>query len=408
MKLKIGYSTTIIITAFVLAVLSAALFGVYWLNKPHPLTYKIVSFKNLSGWDKADLQKSLETFQISCNSFLRMEPESLVGSQKISMLAKDWHPVCREALRLDPHAGAKVKQFFETWFTPIVWFDNKPIQGLFTGYYVPYFSASLSKTKEYSVPIYGLPSNLITVDLEDFDKNLPPRHLVGHIVHNKLMPYPTRAKINEGIINDKAPVLVWVKSHIDRLFLEIQGSGVLELPNGRLMNIGYAGENGRRYIPVGRVLVELGVMTKENASMQGIRNYLEAHPESILPVINKNKSFVFFRLMDKAAALGAEGVYLTPGYSLAVDRKWIPLGAPLWLDTTRPSTKTNTPIPLQRLMIAQDTGGAIRGVVRGDVFWGGGDKATFIAGKMKNRGIYWLLLPKHMIKQLPENFDERI
>lgn len=406
MKLKIRYSTRIaIITIFCIMTLSAVLFSVYWLNKSHPLSYRIVSYKNLSGWDKADLQKSLETFQVSCNSFLRMEPESPVGSQKIRLFAKDWHPVCRAAFAVDPHSKVKVKQFFETWFTPIVWYDNKPIHGLFTGYYVPYFRASLSKTKEYSVPIYGLPSNLITVDLEDFDTNLPQRHLVGYIVNNKLVPYPSRARINKGILVDKAPVLVWVKSHIDRLFLEIQGSGILELPDGRLMNIGYAGENGRRYTSVGRVLVELGVMTKENASMQGIRDYLETHPESILPVINKNQSFVFFRILERSAALGAEGVDLSPGYSLAVDRKWIPLGAPLWLDTTRPSPETNTPIPLQRLMIAQDTGGAIRGVVRGDVFWGGGDKATFIAGKMKNEGIYWLLLPKHMVKQLPKNFE---
>ncbi len=407
MKLNIRNWTLKISVLVVLLILTGTI-GIYWYNLPHPLTYKVVAFKNLPGWNKADMQKSLQTFRVSCNSFLRMDPKQPVGSQKISMSAKDWQPVCKAAFAENLNSPQNAKAFFETWFTPVQWYNNKPVRGLFTGYYQPYFRASLNKTDEFSVPIYGVPSNLITVDLEDFDKSLPPRHLVGHIVNNKLVPYPSRAKINKGLIENKAPVLVWVKSHIDRLFLEIQGSGILELPDGKLMNIGYAGENGRRYTPIGRVLVELGVMNKENLSMQAIRDYLESHPDSIIPVINKNKSFVFFRIFDKSAAIGALGVNLTPGYSLAVDRKWIPLGMPLWLDTTRPSPKSQTPVVLQRLMIAQDTGGAIRGIVRGDVFWGGGDKATFIAGKMKNQGIYWLLIPNHMMGLLPKNFDEGV
>jgi membrane-bound lytic murein transglycosylase A len=407
--MKSKKTTYSLIISVLVLIIAAILFWIFWLSKPAPLSYRIIAFKNLPGWSGTNVQQSLQAFQISCKAFLKMAPNEAVGSQVIHMTAKDWRPACLAALKIDihsPNSAIQAKKFFETWFTPIVWFDNKPRYGLFTGYYLPFFPGNLSKTKEYSVPIYGLPSDLISIHLEDFDNNLPPRHLFGRVLNNQLLPYYTRAAINKGAIEDKAPILAWVKSHIDRLFLEIQGSGTIELPDGKLIYLNYAGENGRRYTPIGRILVEKGVMTKENASMQGIRAYLEAHPKAIIPIINKNQSFVFFRELSRPAALGAQGVGLTPGYSLAVDRKWIPLGAPLWLNTTRPSPKTKIPVPLQRLMIAQDTGGAIRGVVRGDVFWGGGDKATFIAGNMKNQGIYWLFLPKDMIKQLPLKFDE--
>src|SRR5262249_15594426 len=156
-------------------------------------------------------------------------------------------------------------------------------------------------------------------------------------------PYHRREAINNGALKDKAPVLVWVNSHIDRLFLEIQGSGMVKLTDGRKLYLGYAGENGASYTPVGKNLIERGIMTKENASMQRIRAWLEAHPEDILPVTNTNHSFVFFRILKHSAALGAQGINLTAGYSLAVDRKWIPLGTPLWLDTTRPSRQSEQP-----------------------------------------------------------------
>lgn len=377
----------------------------WWQLKPETITLKPASFQNLPGWDKADIKKSLAAFQISCKTFLRMDPERGVGSQQIRMKAKDWQETCRAAMAVEPLTDASARQFFQKWFKPVEFYNNKPINGLFTGYYLPWLHGSSTQSKEFNVPVYGLPNNMVTINLEEFGTDFPNRRLVGQIKHNKIVPFHKRKAINNGALKDKAPVLVWLRSHIDLLFLEIQGSGTVELANGDLINLGYAGENGAPYTPVGRILVNKGVMSKETASMQGIRAYLEAHPEEILPIINQNHSFVFFRVLDRSAALGAQGVTLTPGYSLAVDRKWIPLGTPLWLDTTRPSSKTASPKTLQRLMIAQDTGGAIRGVVRGDVFWGAGDNATYIAGNMKNAGHYWLLLPIHKIPQLPKEFD---
>ena len=373
-----------------------------WQYSPVTVSLKKSSFEHLPGWNKANFKQSFLTFQISCKTFLRQDPERAVGSRYIPMKAKDWQPVCKAATTIKTINNDSAQRFFRQWFEPVHFHEKKPVTGLFTGYYLPLLHGSLEKTDEYNIPVYGLPDNIITINLEDFNPDLPKKRIVGRIENNQLLPFHTREEINKGALKNKAPVLVWVNSHIDRLFLEIQGSGMVELANGQQMFLGYAGENGAPYTPVGKVLVAKGIMTPKTASMQGIKIYLEAHPEEILPVINQNKSFVFFRELKDTAAMGAQGVVLTPGYSLAVDRQWIPLGTPLWLDTTHPVANTETPRTLQRLMVAQDTGGAIRGTVRGDVFWGAGDDATFTAGNMKNPGHYWLLLPRPVLDRLPD------
>lgn len=241
----------------------------------------------------------------------------------------------------------------------------------------------------------------MTIDLGLFIPHMKNRKLVGRISGNKMVPFYTREEINKGAIKDTAKVLLWIQSPIDRLFLEIQGSGIVELEDGSRVFVGYDGQNGAPYTAIAGVLIKKGIMTKHNASMQAIKRYLEAHPKEMDKILNKNKSFVFFRKLSLEGALGSQGVALTPGYSLAIDREWIPMGAPLWLSTTRPDSKDpNVNKPMQRLMIAQDTGGAIRGKVRGDVFWGGGEKATLIAGHMKNEGHYWLLLPRHAVSRI--------
>lgn len=331
---------------------------------------------------------------------MRQDPDEEAGSHTIILKVKDWQPICKAALAIKSLNNHQARTFFQHWFVPVEFRKKLPVKGLFTGYYMPLLHGSMVKTAEFNVPVYGLPSDLITANLGEFNQRYRHQRLVGRLSGHRFVPYYDREKINQGAIKKTAPVLLWVNSAIDHLFLEIQGSGVVQLPDGKLVYVGYAGTNGAPYTPIGRVLIEKGVMTKKNASMQGIKAYLEAHPEEITPVINANKSFVFFKILKQTAALGAQGVALTPGYSMAVDRKWIPLGAPLWLDTTRPDKHHQDKKILQRLMIAQDTGGAIRGMVRGDVFWGAGDNATDIAGRMKNHGRYWLLLPRHKIKDI--------
>ena len=315
------------------------------------------------------------------------------------MQAKDWHPACNAASSVNATSNAEIEAFFQQWFAPVEFFDQEPVHGLFTGYYMPLLQGSLTRTKKYNVPLYGLPSNLVTINLCLFDPKLKNRTLVGRIKGNKILPFYTRAEINNGAIKEFSPVIAWVDSAIDRSFLEIQGSGIIALADGTQLVVGYAAENGATYTAIAKVLIDKGVMTRDNASMQHIRRYLEAHPDQINPVLNKNKSFVFFSALPQKAALGAQGVALTPGYSLAIDRKWVPLGAPVWLSTSRPDEQTDHDKVFQRLMVAQDTGGAIKGIVRGDVYWGAGKRATEIAGKMKNRGYYWLLLPQQALKR---------
>lgn len=358
-----------------------------------------VSFTMLPGWKTANLLPSFEAFQSSCKVFLKMDPNKSVGSEFIDLKAKDWFPACQEAMKISmPITDEKVRQFFQRWFNVVEFHDGKPVQGLFTGYYMSSLKGSLTKTKQFNVPIYGLPDDLVTVQLNQFDPAFKNRKIVGRVVNqHQFLPYHTRAEIDKGALKHKARVLAWVDSKIDRLFLEIQGSGVIELPNGSSKHVGYIGENGAPYTAIAGVLIKQGVMTRDNASMQRIRQYLEAHPQEITPVLNQNKSFVFFEESKTSDAFGSQGIPLTPGYSMAVDLKWVPLGVPVWLNTTRPSLQTQQQRPFQRLMIAQDTGGAIRGPVRGDVYWGGGAKATTIAGRMKNPGQYWMLLPKKEI-----------
>ncbi|MFC3909383.1 murein transglycosylase A [Legionella dresdenensis] len=385
---------------FILAVAGTAWF--LWRPQPEIITLKPAAFKKLPGWDKSNVKKSLETFQVSCKTFLRQDPESNAGSELIPLQVKDWQPACRAAIAINPVTRNAAKKFFQHWFKPIEFYNKQTVKGLFTGYYMPLLHGSLTRTAKYNVPIYGMPRNLVTVNLSDFNNDYGSKRIIGRMEKGKIRPYYTREEINKGAISKHAPVLVWVDNHVDRLFLEIQGSGIIKLTDGKKISVGYAGENGAPYTAIGKVLIDKGVMTKDTASMQAIKAYLTANPQERDPILNQNKSFVFFRMLDNTDALGAQGVPLTAGYSLAVDRKWIPLGAPLWLDTTHPvPLMANAPQKLQRLMIAQDTGGAIRGTVRGDVFWGAGQMATLIAGNMKNEGHYWLLVPREAVAKLP-------
>jgi membrane-bound lytic murein transglycosylase A len=338
------------------------------------LALSSASFDELPGWDTADVKKSLIAFQLSCETFLKQKPSRSIGSQHIKLKAGDWHPACKAALDLESVSEDSARTFFEKWFHPIKFEQKKPVNGLFTGYYMPQIKGGLKRTPKYNTPIYGLPKG-------------GGRHI-------------TRAEIDNGALKKRAEVIAWIHSPVERLFLEIEGSGVILLPNGESLYLGYAGENGAPYTSIAKVMIDKGIMTRNNASKAAIKRYLEEHPQRAKEILHKNKSFVFFESLKKPMALGAQGMALTPGYSLAVDKKWIPLGAPLWLDTTRPNRQNDDEKQLQRLMIAQDTGGAIRGFMRGDIYWGSGKLATYLGEHMKNKGHYWLLLPKNILNRL--------
>lgn len=341
------------------------------------LTLNQISFEQLPGWDDTNVQKSLIAFQRSCEVFLKQEPEHMVGSKIIHLKVKDWHPACKAALHMENNDEASARLFFETWFYPIEFSKtkSKSIRGLFTGYYMPLINGALTKTKKYNTPIYGLP----------------------HIKH--LSQY-TREKIDNGALGKRAPVIAWIDSPVERLFMEIEGAGVIQLPSGKHLYLGYAGENGAPYTSIGHVLIKNGALQKDKASKNSIKRYLNSRVEKGQAILHRNKSFVFFKNLKQTLALGAQGIGLTPGYSLAVDKNWVPLGAPLWLSTYVPREQEKNYKKFQRLMIAQDTGGAIKGLMRGDIYWGSGKKATYLGEHMKNEGHYWLFLPKHAFDKL--------
>ena len=361
---------------------------------PHAIILKPATFSELPGWQAANMKGSLRSFQLSCERLLNQNPDKFVGNQWMSLQIKDWVPACKQALSMRHTTSKSARNFFQTWFSPVVFDDSGPITGLFTGYFAPRIKGSLVKTDIYSTPVYSTPKNLVKIKLQEFDPELPARDLYGRIHHGRMIPYYSRADIDKGALVNQAQVIAYTRNPIDRLLIEIQGSGVLELEDGSEVNLGYAGKNGLRYLSIGRTLLDQGKLDSKNISMQSITDYLETHPEERDAIINTNRSFVFFKILSNQGAFGTLGAPLTPGYSIAVDPNWVPLGMPVWLSATRPDSHSDSDVPLHRLLIAQDTGGAIKGTVRGDVFWGSSTNSAVIAGRMKHHGQYWLLYPK--------------
>ena len=297
---------------------------------------------------------------------------------------------------MPPPDNKTARAFFEQWFEPYqaTQEDGNP-DGMITGYYEPLLKGDRVRTERARYPLYAVPDDLITVDLASIYPELKSLRLRGRLVGNKVVPYLSRREIEQSAGNGnafKGKPLAWAEDPVDLFFLQIQGSGRIELPDGSHMWVGYADQNGYPYLSIGRLLVERGELRLDQASMQGIKDWGAKHPDKLPDLLASNPSFVFFRELpaDLPGPLGALGVPLTEGRSIAVDPRFIPLGAPVFLATTQP----NSAEPLNRLVMAQDSGGAIKGGVRADFFWGFGDAAGELAGRMKQRGRMWVLLPK--------------
>ena len=235
-----------------------------------------------------------------------------------------------------------------------------------------------------------VPDDLVTVDLQRFSPDLAGKSVVGRVETGKLVPYHDRAAIDEGVLDGRELELIWLDDPVDAFFLHIQGSGKVLFEDGSVTRVGYAGSNGLKFYAIGRALIDEGKVPRNEASMQSIRDWLRANPAAGREVMQRNGRYIFFREVIGDGPIGAQGVPLTPGRSMAIDRSLLPLGAPFWLDTTWPGTDR----PLRRLVVAQDVGSAIKGPVRGDLFWGAGEAALEYAGGMKQNGSYYLLLPK--------------
>jgi membrane-bound lytic murein transglycosylase A len=349
-----------------------------------------VGFGDLPGWQDDDVAEALPALKRSCTRLLRRSDDAPVGPDGRAGTVADWRAPC-DALGSVPAGDSQaLRTALQTHFVPFAAERPDGPQGLFTGYYEASLQASRERRGPYQHPIYAKPDDLITADVAKFRADTKPTRIVGRVADQRLVPYYTRAEIWDGAFRRRNDLpLFYADDPVDVFFLHVQGSGVVHLPDGTTQRVGYAANNGHDFFAIGRALIRSGEMDGQDMSMQGIRDWLRAHPEKADQLMRQNPRFIFFRKIDGPGPIGAQGVPLTAGRSLAVDPAFLPLGAPLFLDTTDPVTKQ----PLQRLMVAQDTGSAIKGPVRGDVFWGSGEPALAKAGRMKQRGRYYLLLP---------------
>jgi membrane-bound lytic murein transglycosylase A len=367
---------------------------------PEPVLELVpASFDQLGGWQQDDPTAALDAFRRSCGALATRSYDEPLGRMEAAGSVGAWLAICDAAARWPVTGAEQARAFFEDWFQPY-WVTNAgAADGLFTGYYEPLLFGSRDAGGRYKVPLYRAPADLVRVDLGRFDPELSGYSISGRIEGNQFVPYYSRAEIEAGALAGRGLELLWVDDAIDKFFLQIQGSGQVRLADGSLTRVGYAGQNGHPYRAIGRDLIELGALEREEVSLQSIRAWLEANPTSATTIMDRNRSYIFFEerrdLGPDDGPQGAQGVPLTAGRSLAVDLRYIPLGAPVWLETTVPWPEGAA--PFRRLMIAQDTGGAIDGIVRGDVFFGAGARAEAAAGRMKSGGRYAILLPKSQV-----------
>ena len=304
-----------------------------------------------------------------------------------------WKAACNAASAMKQPNNAQIIDYLSNHFDVFrAQNEDGTTTGMVTGYYQPLLNGSRKQSRQYSHPLYRVPDDLITVELADAYPQLKYKRVRGRLSGKKLIPYRTRAEIDANPSPLTGNEIFWIDDHIDVFFLQIQGSGVVQLENGEQVQVGYANQNGHPYRSIGRLLVEQGELTLDKASMNGIKNWARNNSDKLQALLNSNPSYVFFRELPVGLSgpIGALGVPIKAERSVAVDRKFIPLGAPIFLSTTEP----NSTKPLRRLMLAQDTGGAINGGVRADFFWGAGDRAGARAGSMKQQGAVWVLLPK--------------
>ncbi|MBM3488805.1 MAG: murein transglycosylase, partial [Alphaproteobacteria bacterium] len=302
--------------------------------------------------------------------------------------APAWDAACAAASALPPadapDATEAARAFFARWFRPHHLGDG---DGLMTGYYEPEVRGALAPDARFRVALHARPPELVDVDLGQFRDGWRAERVAGRVVDGRLAPMPARAAIETGALAGRGLELVWLDDAVDAFFLHIQGSGRVRLPDGSLRRIGYAGANGHRYTAIGRVIADESALAPSQVSMQSIRAWLAAHPDRAAEVMRRNASYVFFRWRDGDGPVGTAGTTLVAGRSLAVDPRFVPLGAPVWVETMVDGR------PFRRLMIAEDTGGAIRGAGRGDIFIGGGEAAGETAGRLRATGRLTVLLP---------------
>jgi len=327
-----------------------------------------LTFAQLPGWHSDDPSGALTAFRRSCAVFARRPASAEVGAMGQYGNVADWLPACTALGEPGAYDAASARRYFETWFQPYLVGSRGHSEGLFTGYYETAVRGALQPGGAYRWPLYGPPA-----DADAYD----------------------RAAIDAGALSGKGLEIAWLDDPVDAFDLHIQGSALVTLPDGRQRRIGYAATNGMPFVGIGRLMLERGHIGSGEATAQGVKAWLKRNPDEARTLMQENPRYVFFRWLDSGAdgPVGAQGVPLTAGRSLAVDPTYLAYGLPLFLESSLADGR-----PLNRLMVAQDTGGAIKGPVRGDLFWGTGRDALAIAGGMKQQGRYYLFLPRTLTR----------
>lgn len=314
-------------------------------------------YSNLQNWQSDNHHEALSAFLNSCTTKIKLgKYEGIFGTKD------DWLEACKNA-----STTKNAEQFFSDNFAPYLVKSGADDKGLFTGYYIPTIKGSFRKNEQFQYPLYKYPAKLPSI--------------------------PSRKEISEGRLDAQDLELLYLQSPIERFFLHIQGSGNVILEDGSMIKVGFAGKNGLPYTSIGKILLQKGYISKDNSSADAIAQWLKNNPKQMQEIFNHNESYIFFKILTGNNIVGGQGVALTAQRSLAIDNNLIPYSVPIWLETEIPSP-TGSNLTFNRLMVSQDTGSAIKGSVRGDIFFGSGDEAKYLAGNMKSQGKYYMLLPK--------------
>jgi membrane-bound lytic murein transglycosylase A len=359
--------------------------------------YEPVEWADLDGWTSDDHAAAFAAFLGSCRTLQNRHRQA----RELTAIPAALRDICEAARQAIPLDQEGAKKFFEDHFRPIRISKLGDTDGFLTGYYEPIIAGSRVPTENFTAPLYRRPPNLVPAGRRKLGEAFPSKGVfVGRRVgRRKIVPYYDRGEIEDGALDGWHLEICYLHDPVDVLFAQIQGSARVKLEDGTILRVNYDSHNGWPYTPVGRVLAEQKLMTRDQVSMQSIRDWMEANPEQAKEIRRQNKSYVFFRITDLATedeAVGGQGVRLMPGRSIAIDRALHAYGTPFFIQAELPIANQKAGTKFDRLMIAQDTGSAIVGPARADIYFGAGDEAARIAGRIKNPGIFVMLLPREL------------
>ncbi len=361
------------------------------------LTFSAATFADLPGWDQDQHAKAVGSLMRSCAILAKKKSRDPIGVPKYAGRVRDWLPLCKAGAKIGDGDDGAAKKFFERYFKVYAANGKSGTKAKLSGYYVQSARGSLRKHGKYQTPLLKRPADLVETQLSDFIKDGRGRRIWGrrNAKTGKLERYPTRPQMRAKGVSE-SQVLLWLDDPIDAVFAEIQGSAVVTMDDGSTRWAAFDGKNGRRFRGVGGILRRMGELKRGQGTMQGTRAWFEKNPRRYHEIVDKNTAKVFFKFGDRAGAIGTQDAVLTARRSVAIDRAVIAFSTPIWIEGRAPVGRNGRVVPWSQLLIAQDTGGAILGPIRADIYWGEGREAGEIAGRMGGPGRMWLLLPRKL------------